>query len=345
MSQCQANLECLEDEDLQIHSEARGLETAQVFWAEKDKLASSSHPLVPSSLKEAPMAETPNTSEGLQHFCLSLSNSAEAVSSQGNEQISSTRQAAAAPGNVPRSAVDEKVSFLVSFMLLKYQMKEPIRKADMLKVIIQEDEAQEDEAHFAQILLRACERMEMIFGLDVKEVDPISHCYGVFIKLGLTYDGMRSGEEGMPKTGLLMLVLGVIFMKGNRAPEEEMWKALNLAGMYSGKNHFLFGEPGKVITKEFVQEKYVEYRLVANSDLPQYEFLWGPRAYAETSKMKVLAFVDKFLGADPCDFPSQFAKALLEEEEKALASIALSAASSSRETISYSALSSSFSHT
>ncbi|XP_010620320.1 melanoma-associated antigen B16 [Fukomys damarensis] len=318
MSQYQANLE---DEDLPRGSEAEGLKTAQVCSAEEEKFAASSQPLVPSSLKEAPMAETPNTSEGLQHFCLSLSNSVEAVSSQGNEQISSTRQAAAAPGNVPRSAVDEKVSFLVSFMLLKYQMKEPIRKADMLKIIVQEDEAQEDEAHFAQILLRACERMEMIFGLDVKEVDPISHCYGVFIKLGLTYDGMRSGEEGMPKTGLLMLVLGVIFMKGNRAPEEEMWKALNLAGMYSGKNHFLFGEPGKVITKEFVQEKYVEYRLVANSDPPQYEFLWGPRAYAETSKMKVLEFLAKVLGVDPGHFLSQYAEALLEDVERALASV------------------------
>lgn len=41
-----------------------------------------------------------------------------------------------------------------------------------------------------------------------------------FIKLGLTYDGMMHGEAGVPKTGILILILGVIFMKGNCATEE-----------------------------------------------------------------------------------------------------------------------------
>ncbi|KAM6144006.1 melanoma-associated antigen B16-like [Erethizon dorsatum] len=339
MSQYQANLECLEDEDLQICSETQGLEIAQVCKDEEEKFLSSS-PLVPGTLKEAPVAATPSTSEGLQHSCFSSSSSEEGASSQENEQISCTEQAAAVPGNVPLNALDEKVAFLVSFMLLKYQMKEPMRKADMLEIIMQED-----EAHFPEILLQACERMEMVFGLDVKEVDPINHCYGVFIKLGLTYDGMQSDEESVPKTGLLILVLGVIFLKGNRASEEEVWKALNLTGMYSGEDHFLFGEPREIITKEFVKEKYVEYRPVANSDPPQYEFLWGPRAYAETSKMKVLEFLAKILGTDPCHFPFQYVEAVLEDVERALASISPRAASSSRSPGSYRAVGSSFSRT
>lgn len=93
-------------------------------------------------------------------------------------------------------------------------MKEPIRKADVLKIVLQEE--------FPEILLRVSERIEMVFGLDVKEIDHSSHCYGLFIKLGLTYNGMESGEDGMPKAGILILILGVIFMKGNRATEEEV---------------------------------------------------------------------------------------------------------------------------
>ncbi|XP_013361010.1 PREDICTED: melanoma-associated antigen B16 [Chinchilla lanigera] len=320
MSQYQANLECLEDEDLEICSENQGLEIAQVCKDEEEKFLSSSNPLVPCTLKEAPVAENPSSSEGLQHSCFSSSSSEEGARSQENEQIACTNQAAALPGKVPCDALNEKVVFLVRFMLLKYQMKEPIRRADMLEIIMPED-----EALFPTILLQACECMETTFGLDVMEVDPINHCYGVFIKLGLTYDGMQR-EGSVPKTGLLILLLSVIFVKGNRATEEEVWEALNQIGLYAGEVHFMYGEPREIITREFVQEKYVEYRPVFNSDPPQYEFLWGPRARAETSKMKVLEFMAKVLGTNLWYFPFQFIEAVLEDIERALARISQRAA-------------------
>ncbi|XP_063099007.1 melanoma-associated antigen B16-like [Cavia porcellus] len=339
MSQYQANRECLEDEDLQTCSDPQGLESAQVFRDDEEKFLSSSKPLVPGTLEEAPVAETPSTSKGLQHSCFSSSNSEQGASSQENQQILCTKQAAMVPGTVPHNDVDEKVTVLVNFMLLKYQMKELVWKADMLEIIMQED-----EEHFPKILLQACQTMEMVFGLDVKLLDPFNHCYGVFIKLGLTYDGMGSDEDSVPKTGLLILLLGVIFTKGSCVPEEEVWTALKLTGMYPGRVHFLFGDPGEIITKEFVKEKYVEYRLVANSDPPQYEFLWGPRAYAETSKMKVLGFMANILGTDPCHLPVQYVEAVLEKVEKALTSISLWAASRFRSIVRYYARGSSFSH-
>ncbi|EHB05832.1 Melanoma-associated antigen B16 [Heterocephalus glaber] len=101
--------------------------------------------------------------------------------------------------------------------------------------------------------------MEMFFCFDVKEVDPKSHCYGVFIKLGPTYDGIGSDEESMPKTSMLILVLGLIFMKGNCATEEEVQEAVNLIGIYSAKDYFLFGAPRELITEEF-KEKYLDYQ-------------------------------------------------------------------------------------
>lgn len=66
---------------------------------------------------------------------------------------------------------------------------------------------------FPEILQRASECIEMLFGLD-QEVDPFNHCYVLFIRLELTYDGMMHGEADVPKTGILILILGVIFMKG-----------------------------------------------------------------------------------------------------------------------------------
>lgn len=38
----------------------------------------------------------------------------------------------------------------------------------------------------------------------------------------------------MPKAGILILILGVIFVKAHRATEEEIWEVLPLMGMRSG---------------------------------------------------------------------------------------------------------------
>ena len=56
--------------------------------------------------------------------------------------------------------------------------------------------------------------------------------------------------------------------------------------------------------------KYLEYRQVAHSDPPRYEFLWGPRAHAETSKMKVLEFLTKVNDTVPSAFSIQYEEAL-----------------------------------
>ncbi|XP_052027890.1 melanoma-associated antigen B16 [Apodemus sylvaticus] len=276
----------------------------------------SSSQLLMASNQEDPADETPSTSWGLRHPSASLSQSAEGNGNQevqGNlvippDQSSST--------DLPVMTVDGKVDFLVNYMLYKYQMKEKMSMDDIIRLIVRED-----EYRFHEILMRASQRMEMVFGLDVIEVDPVNHYYDLFIKLGLTYDGMRNDEYSFPKTGLLILILGVVFMKGNRATEEEIWEVLNPMGIYAGMNHFFFGDPRELITDEFVREQYLAYQPIANSDPMQYEYVWGQRAKAETSKMKVLEFVAKVHGSHPIAFPSQYEEALIEEEERTLTMI------------------------
>ncbi|XP_012612393.2 melanoma-associated antigen B16-like [Microcebus murinus] len=348
MPKDQESSQCRQDQPIETQSETQGLENAQGSQAVEETSPSSPNLLMSGNLMEAPAAKMLSTPDGPLGFCSLASAVAatsssipdESSSSEEEEKSPSTSQATAAPENMPTDALNEKVALLVNFMLLKYQMKEPITKAEILKTIIKDDEDQ-----YPEIFLRASDRMEIIFGLDVKEVDPTSHCYGLFIKLGLTYDGMLSVEEGVPKTGLLILILGAIFMKGNRATEEEVWEMLNVMGVYRGRKHFIFGEPREFFTKELVKENYLEYRQVPNSDPAQYEFLWGPRAHAETRKMKVLEFVAKVHGTDPSSFPSQYEEALQDEEERAQARISVRAGSTSTATESSSAMSGSSSHT
>ncbi|MBZ3869116.1 Melanoma-associated antigen B16 [Sciurus carolinensis] len=333
-------------EDLQICSEIQGPVVARVSGAKEEPSPASSQPLMPGTLHEAPVVVTPSTPEELQNSCSSpiaivapsLIQSSEGSSNKEEESVPSTSEMASVHEHMPKSVLDEKVAFLVNFLLLKYQSKEPVRKADMLKFVMEED-----EARFHEIFLRASDRLEMVFGLEVKEMDPINQYYGLSIKLGLTYDGMLNDEENIPKTGLLILMLGVIFMKGNRATEEEIWEVLKMTGIRRDEKHFIFGDARQLIAHEFVSEKYLEYQQVANSDPVQYEFLWGPRAHAETSKMKVLEFLAKVHRTDPSDFSAQYEEALLEEEARALGRISMESDSSSVATASSSARGGSFS--
>ena len=171
----------------------------------------------------------------------------------------------------------------MAFLLLKYCTQQPTSQAEMLEVV-----GNDYQDAFPVIFGQASECMRLVFGVDVKEVDPSDHSYVLVTVLGLTCGGMPSGEQGMPKTGLLVVLLGVILLEGDCVPEEEVWEMLRVMGVYAGREDVIYGEPRELLTNVWVQEGYLEYRQVPNSDPPRYEFLWGPRAHAETSKMEVL---------------------------------------------------------
>ncbi|KAF6125616.1 MAGE family member C1 [Phyllostomus discolor] len=128
-------------------------------------------------------------------------------------------------------------------------MKEPKTEADMLNIASKED----DEDHFIEIFVRASADTEVTFGLDAKEVVPTNHCYAILIKMGPTCDGILCGEKEMPKTSTLILILGVIFMKGNHATGEEVWEVLSVMGLSPWRRHYVFGEHRELITNHFME--------------------------------------------------------------------------------------------
>ncbi|ELK02219.1 putative MAGE domain-containing protein MAGEA13P [Pteropus alecto] len=311
---------------LQAQNEAPDLMGAQVPITEEESATSSLSPLVQGTPEAVPAAGTPSVPQSSQRACSSPTAIIATPSSQSDESSRSqeeegpsTPQPPAHPESLLTDVLHKKVAELVQFLTEKYMTKEPITKAEMLKSILKEH-----RDHFPVVFKRVCQCMEVVFGIEVKEVDPTNHSYVLVKTLDLTYDGMLSDVQGMPKTGLLILVLGIIFMEGNRAPEEKIWEVLNMIGVYAEKKDFIYGEPRKLITKDLVQEKYLEYRQVPNSDPARYEFLWGPRAHAETTKMKVLKFFTKAIGTDPTSFPIWYEEALRDEKERADTRVATS---------------------
>ncbi|XP_036031510.1 melanoma-associated antigen B4-like [Onychomys torridus] len=204
-----------------------------------------------------------------------------------------------------KDPIMRKASVLIEFLLDKFKMKEAVTRSEMLAIVNKKYKEQ-----FPEILRRTSARLELVFGIELKEIDPNTHSYMLVGKLGLSTEGSLSSNWGLPRTGLLMSILGVIFMKGNRATEQEVWQFLNGVGVYAGKKHLIFGEPEEFINKDLVQENYLEYRQVPGSDPPTFEFLWGPRAYAETTKMKVLEVLAKVNGTVPSAFPNLYQLAL-----------------------------------
>lgn len=233
--------------------------------------------------------------------------------------------AGAAAESAGQDLLTQKATVLVEYLLYQYKMKEPIRRGDMLKIV-----HKRYRKDFPDILARAQERMQLFFGLELKEVKPHGNAYLLVDKQDDPGDGSPRGGWRFPKKGILMPLLSVIFLNGNCASEEEIWAFLNTMGIYDGKSDFIFGEPRKLITQDLVQEKYLVYRQVPRSEPPRFEFLWGPRAQAETSKMKVLEFLAKLNDTVPAAFAPHYEEALKEEEERgrgpARARAALSAA-------------------
>ncbi|XP_027391168.1 melanoma-associated antigen B2-like [Bos indicus x Bos taurus] len=219
-------------------------------------------------------------------------------------------QASAAAVSSHTDILTRKAELLVPYMLYKYKMRELIKRSEILKEINRRYKEQ-----YPEILRRASEHMEMVFGLVLKEIRPNSHCYTLVSNLDLSDSESMRGDWGLPKNGLLMPLLGVIYLNGNHAPEEKIWKFLNMLGIYDGRSHFIFGEPRKLITEDLVREEYLEYRQVPGSDPPRYEFLWGPKALTETSKTKVLQFLAKVKDSVHPAFLLQYEEAWREEVE------------------------------
>ena len=232
---------------------------------------------------------------------------------QGPEEESSgASQAAPSTQSTRKDPLARKARILVEFLLEKYTKQEPITQNALMKIV-----SRKYRQHFPEILSTARERVELVFGLEMKEVDRRGNIYTLIRKLNLGGNDCRRDEGALPKSRLLMVLLGVIFMNGNRATEEEIWEFLSMLGIYAGRRHCIFGEPRRLITKDLVQKEYLNYRQVPNSDLPRYEFLWGPRACAETSKMKVLEVLAKFHGRVPSSFPDLYDEALRDQAERA----------------------------
>ncbi|NXE03084.1 NSE3 protein, partial [Chaetorhynchus papuensis] len=197
-----------------------------------------------------------------------------------------------------------QVSELVQFLLVKDQKKIPIKRADMLKNVIREY-----KDAYSEIVNKAGRTLQEVFGLQLVEIDTKRHTYILINNLPRAEGKYLCSDKEKEKMGLLLVILSFIFMKGNSVKDSALWEFLNLLRVYPGKQHRVFGDVRKLVTEEFVRQKYLEITPIPLTDPPEFKYQWGPRAEKETSKKDVLNFVAKIQGKDPTFWASQYSEA------------------------------------
>ena len=116
---------------------------------------------------------------------------------------------------LPPVALNEMVANLIKFLLLMHPAKELTSQVEMLKKVLRDN-----QEHFLVVFSQASQCLQLVCGVEVKEVEPREHIYIMVPTVGLTYDTMLNSGQGLPKAGLPVLVLSLIMWNGDRAPEE-----------------------------------------------------------------------------------------------------------------------------
>ncbi|XP_054629107.1 necdin-like 2 isoform X2 [Dunckerocampus dactyliophorus] len=201
------------------------------------------------------------------------------------------------------SQVDQKTAEVIQYILVKDQKKIPIRRGDLIKHVIKEY-----RNIYPEIIKRAAHSLDQVFGLKLVEIDAKNHLYILINKLEAAAGGcsMRCAN---PKTGLLFVILSVIFMKGGVVREGLIWSMLKKLNVDPADRHEDFGDVKKLITDEFVRQRYLEYVRVPHTDPPEYEFHWGQRADLEVSKAKILEFMGQLHDQEPQSWKHQYREA------------------------------------
>ncbi|XP_003464424.1 melanoma-associated antigen 10-like [Cavia porcellus] len=278
--------------------------------------SSSSCASVGATSREEPGSETPNCPQNSESICCSPASIDSSQSSQSSEDSNmqeveepSALQEMSVPQILRSVLLNDKLYKLVPLLFCKYLKNEQVTMKEM-QHIVDEDYRE----HFPLIFRNFCDCLRVGLGVDLSEVDFPGYTYELVPVMGLTYSGvLEDGDQVIAKVDLLILILSVIFIKGNRISEEDLRKQVKRWEILAETEEIVIGDPWKFVTEDLVREQYLEYRQVPDSDPAHYEFLWGPRAHAETTKMKILERMAKLNRMEPMSYSHLYVEAVKEE--------------------------------
>lgn len=202
------------------------------------------------------------------------------------------------------SQVDQKTAEVIQYILVKDQKKVPVRRADLVKNVLKEY-----RTVYPEIMKRAVHTLDQVFGLKLVEIDTKNHLYILINKLEPCEEAMLANAPSNQKMGLLLVILSVIFMRRGVVKESLIWNTLKKLRVDPGEKHELFGDVKKLVTDEFVRQRYLEFVRVPHTDPVEFEVRWGQRANVEVSKARILEFMGQLHEQDPQSWSQQYREA------------------------------------
>lgn len=197
--------------------------------------------------------------------------------------------------------VDQKTAEVVQYFLVKDQKKIPVRRADLVKHVMKDY-----RNIYPEIMKRVTQTLDQVFGFKLVEIDTKNHIYILINKLEPVEGAPLDNSPTNPKMGLLFVILSVIFMKRGSVKENVIWHTLKKLRVDPGEKHEEFGDVKKLITDEFVRQRYLEYIRIPHTEPIEHEFRWGQRADMEVSKAKILEFMGELHDQEPQSWTQQY---------------------------------------
>ncbi|XP_068847440.1 necdin [Capricornis sumatraensis] len=260
----------------------------------------------PLSPPDAPLVSLPPQTPGEEGDPKALQQAAD----EGRpHQAPSTTQLSPAPP-APAQLV-QKAHELMWYVLVKDQKRMIIWFPDMVKDVIGSY-----KKWCRSILRRTSLILARVFGLHLRLTSLHTMEFSLVKALEPEELDRVALSNRMPMTGLLLMILSLIYVKGRGARESAVWNVLRILGLRPWKKHSTFGDVRKLITEEFVQQNYLKYQRVPHVEPPEYEFFWGSRASREITKMQIMEFLARVFKKTPQAWPSRYREAL--EEARAL---------------------------
>ena len=198
----------------------------------------------------------------------------------------------------------ELVNSLTRTMLLKDQSKEPFRKAEITRLAAGLTSHKVDPL----VWTHAERKLKDSLGLILKQLEePYDGLYILVKEIRSPIFESNASLNPSIHDGLLVIVLGVIFMSGNSIEEPSLMSLLDDLAIFQTDQVLLPGN-NKVTVKDLLssiwkKQMYLEIKQLRNQ---KRTFEWGQRAHIEISKPEILGLMARIMNSRPEQWREQY---------------------------------------
>ncbi|XP_011863552.1 PREDICTED: melanoma-associated antigen G1-like [Vollenhovia emeryi] len=209
--------------------------------------------------------------------------------------------------NVEAEKHTELISGVIRYLFAADRNKLPIQKAQIIKNVLGGN-----GRIFRFIIDKVNSQLSEVFGYKLAEVESNKFILVNEIENDLPHLTFPDSRTQV----LLYLVLVHIFMYGESCKEEALWDYLKNLGIVTDDNfhHEYFGDVKQLVTVQFVNQRYLEKKIMDKNNPSQVEYVWGPRAENELTYRSVLQFVAEIYGCSMNKWKLQY-KTVVEAEQ------------------------------